>query len=117
MDVIETTNKNIKKNNPQTIKDIYKQDRLMVHFSDKMKNVDKQIKKFLRVNMYNHKKVLENTNKGKKIINDLFNCLLKDHKHYINKDLIKNESIERAIADFISGMTDRFAINLHKKIK
>ena len=39
------------------------------------------------------------------------------HDRYINKDLFKNESKERVIADFIAGMTDRYAINLHKKIK
>ena len=31
--------------------------------------------------------------------------------------LFKNENDERIIADFIAGMTDRYAINLHKKIK
>ena len=58
VDVINTTNKNLKKSNPQSINDIYKQDRLIVDFSDKMKNIDKQIKDFLKLNMYNHKKVI-----------------------------------------------------------
>ena len=31
--------------------------------------------------------------------------------------MFKNEHKERVIADFIAGMTDRYAINLHKKIK
>ena len=44
IDVINTTNKNLIKSNPQTINDIYKQDRLIVDFSDKMKKIDKQIK-------------------------------------------------------------------------
>ena len=65
IDVINTTNKNLKKNNPQSINDIYKQDRLIVDFSDKMKSIDKQIKDFLKLNMYNHKKVVVNTNKEK----------------------------------------------------
>ena len=66
--------------------------------------------------MYNHKKVIINTNKGKKIINDLFKHLLKNPKKYISKDLFKNDEKERVIADFIAGMTDRYAINLHNKI-
>ena len=86
-------------------------------FSDKMKVIDKQIKDFLRTNMYNHKRVITNTNKGKKVINELFKYLSKYPRKYINKDLFKNESKERVIADFIAGMTDRYAINLHKKIK
>jgi len=117
VDVINTTNRNLKKYNPQSIKDIYKQDHLIVDFSDKIKKVDMQIKDFLRHNMYNHKKVIINTNKGKRIIKVLFNYLSKNPKKYINDELLKKETKERAVADFIAGMTDRYAINLHKKIK
>ena len=116
-DVANTTKKNLKKINPQNIYDIYKQGHLIVDFSDKMKNIDKQIKEFLKYNMYNHKKVIVNTNKGKKIIRDLFKYLLKNPKKFINLELLKNENKERAIADYIAGMTDRYAINLHKKVK
>ena len=116
VDVINTANKNLKKSNPQSINDIYKQDRLIVDFSDRMKNIDRQIKDFLKRNMYNHKKVIINTNKGKRVIKDLFKYLSKNPKKYISEDLFKNEQKERVIADFISGMTDRYAINLHKKI-
>ena len=117
VDVINTTNKNLKKSSPQSINDIYKQDRLIVDFSDKMKMIDKQIKAFLKRNMYNHKKIVVNTNRGKRIINDLFKYLSKNSRKHISKDLFKNEQKERVIADFIAGMTDRYAINLYKKIK
>jgi len=117
VDVINTTNKNLKKSSPQSINDIYKQDYLIVDFSDKMKKIDKQIKYFLKRNMYSHKKVVVNTNKGKRIINDLFKYLLKNPRKYIGENLFKSEQKERVIADFIAGMTDRYAINLHKKIK
>ena len=117
LDVINTTNRNLKKYQPQSIKDIHIQDQLIVDFSDKMKKVDVQIKDFLKHNMYNHKKVIINTNKGKIIIKNLFNYLSKNPKKYINEILLKRESKERVIADFIAGMTDRYAINLYKKIK
>jgi len=117
IDVINTTNKNLKLRNPQTVNDIYKQDCLMVDFSDKMKKMDKQIKEFLKHNMYNHKKVITSANKGKRIINDLFKYLLKNPKKYILENMFQNEHKERVIADFVAGMTDRYAINLHKKIK
>jgi len=117
LDVIKTTKKNLKENNPQVLKDIYMQDRLIVDFSDRMKKIDKEIKNFLRKNMYNNKKVLTNTNKGKKVIFDLFNYLFKNSKKYIVPNLSNEENKERSIADFISGMTDRYAINLHKKIR
>ena len=117
VDVINTTDKNLKKSNPQSINDIYKQGSLIVNFSDKMKKIDKQIKEFLNHYMYQHKKVIVNTNRGKKIINDLFKYLLKNPKKYISDSLFKNERKERVISDFIAGMTDRYAINLHKNIK
>jgi len=117
VDVINTTNKNLKKSNPRSARDIYKQDRLIVDFSDKMKMIDRQIKYFLKCNMYNHKKVIINTDRGKRIINDLFKYLSKNPRKYISKDLFKNEMKERVIADFIAGMTDRYAINLYEKIK
>jgi dGTPase len=67
--------------------------------------------------MYNHKKVVANTNRGKKIVNDLFKYLLDNHKKHINNKLFENEQKERVIADYIAGMTDRYAINFHKKMK
>jgi len=117
LDVVKTTNKNLKKINPQSIKDIYKQDRLIVDFSDKMKNIDNQIKDFLSTYMYNHKKVVDNTNKGRKIIKDLFIYLSNKPHKYIGKFFFKDEMKERVIADFVAGMTDRYAINLHRNIK
>ena len=36
---------------------------------------------------------------------------------YISKEVLQKISKERAVADFIAGMTDRYAINLHKTIK
>ena len=117
VDVINTTNKNLEKINPQSINDIYKQDTMIVDFSDKMKKIDKRIKYFLQHNMYNHKKVIVNTNRGKRIIKDLFKYISKNPRKHISNELFKNELKERVIADFIAGMTDRYAINLHKKIK
>ena len=67
--------------------------------------------------MYNHKKVIKNTNLGKKIIYELFNYLINNSKKHISANLFKNETKERVIADFIAGMTDRFAINLNRNFK
>ena len=46
LDVIETTKRNLKKNNPKTIKDIYNQENLIVDFSQQMRKTDKEIKFF-----------------------------------------------------------------------
>ena len=117
VDVIETSSKRILKYKPKSIKDIYKQTSTIVDFSENMKNTDTQIKDFLKRNMYNHKSVIINTNKGKIIIKNLFKSLLKNPKKYISRDSFNKKIKERVVADFIAGMTDRYAINLHKKIK
>jgi len=117
VDVINTTKKNIKKYKLKSINDIYKQNNKIVNFSYKTQEIDYQVKDFLKKKMYNNKKVINNTNKGKKIIKDLFKYLLKNSKRYINSELFKKDQKERLIADFIAGMTDRFAINLYEKIK
>ena len=117
LDVIKTTNKNLKKYKPKTINDIYNHESLIVDFSKEMKSFEKDIKSFLNVNMYNNKKVLINTNRGKNIIKELFEHLIKNPKKYIKQVFLNNETKERVVADFIAGMTDRYAINLFKQIK
>ena len=117
LDVINNTKKNLIKYKPRSIIDIYKSDRPLVEFSTHMKRIDIQIKDFLKQYMYNNIKVLKNTNKGKKIIKDLFKYLVKNPTMFIDKKLLKKMNKERAVSDFIAGMTDRYAINLHKKIK
>jgi len=116
-DVINVAKKNLKKIKPNSVKDIYENNSLVVDFSSEMKKTDIQIKDFLHRQMYNHKNVIINTNKGKKVINDLFKYLSKNPKKYINANLFFKDKKERVIADFIAGMTDRYAINLHRTTK
>ena len=54
-------------------------------------------------------------NQGKNIVNKLFYKIKSKPKKFITADQLKNDA-NRAIADFISGMTDRYAINLHRSI-
>ena len=117
LDVINTSKINLKKINPQNINDIYKANHLIIDFSSKMKIIVNQIKDFLKYNMYNHKRVISNTNRRKVIISYLFKYLSKNSKKHINRELFRNDTKERVIADFIAGMTDRYAINLYNKIK
>ena len=115
-DLIKNTKKNLRQNNIKKIADISKSNFLIVNFSDKIKNSEKEIKYFLKVKMYNNKNVVKKNNEGKLIIKKLFNNIQKNPKKYISKNELKNDNY-RAISDFISGMTDRYAINLYKKIK
>ena len=88
----------------------------MVNFSDKVKNSDSEIRYFLKTKMYNNKNVLNKNNRGKLIIKKLFNKIKQNPRKFISKDQMSKNKY-RAISDFISGMTDRYAINLYKSIK
>ena len=71
-DVIISIKKNIRINQIRNLNDIYKSIKLIVCFSDQMKNFDISIKRFLKQKMYFHSKVNLKTNYGKKIITKLF---------------------------------------------
>ena len=115
-DLIRNTKNNLKLNKVKSLKDIKKTIFLMVDFSDKVKNSENEIRYFLKTKMYNNKDVLAKNNKGKSIIKKLFNKIKTNPKKFIAKDqLVKNKY--RAISDFISGMTDRYAINLNNNYK
>jgi dGTPase len=116
-DVIASIKKNIKINQIRNLNDIYKSNMILASFSDKMKNFDINIKRFLKKEMYFHSKVNLKTNYGKKIITKLFTKIKSNPKKYINIKKYYNSSIERIICDYIAGMTDRYAINLYNKIK
>ncbi len=116
-DVISETKKNIKLVNPKNINDIYRSKVKLVTFSKKMLNFDKEIKSFLRDNMYLHETVLKRTRQGKKIINKLFKTICKKPKKFIGNKNFTRITKERCVCDYIAGMTDRFAINLYNTIK
>ena len=66
--------------------------------------------------MYNNKEVLNKNENGKKIIKKLFKIIKSNPRKFIkDRELDKNKF--RSISDFISGMTDRYAINLYKNLK
>jgi len=115
-DLINNTKNNLNYNKIKTFKDINKTSFLMVEFSDKIKNSENEIRYFLKTKMYNNKNVLSKNNKGKSIIKKLFNKINKHPTKFISKKQLTNDKY-RAISDFISGMTDRYAINLNNNTK
>ncbi len=115
-DLINNTKKNLNSNNIKKYKDINKTSFLMVNFSDKVRKSENEIRYFLKFKMYNNKNVLKKNNTGKLIIKRLFNQIKQNPKKFIsNQQLSKGKY--RAISDFISGMTDRYAINLYNHNK
>ena len=115
-DLIYNTKKNLINNKIKSLKDINKTSFLIVDFSDKIKNSENEIRYFLRSKMYNNRNVQVKNNKGKSIIKKLFNKIKQNPKKFISKDQLSKDK-HRAISDFISGMTDRYAINLYSNIK
>jgi len=115
-DLISNTKNNLHYNKINTFKDINKTSFLMVDFSDKVKNSENEIRYFLKTKMYNNKNVLKKNNEGKSTIKKLFNKIKKNPKKFLSKEQLASDKY-RAISDFISGMTDRYAINLNNNIK
>jgi len=115
-DLIKNTKKNLVDNNIKNLRDINKSSSLIVDFSDEIKNSDNEIRYFLKTKMYNNKEVLKKNNNGKSIVKKLFEKIKLNPKKFISKEQLSKDKY-RAISDFISGMTDRYAINLHKNFK
>ena len=115
-DIILNTKHNLKNNEINKLADVYNSKNLIVIFSHKMRKFDMQIKEFLREKMYYSKQVLKKTNEGKKIINFLFKQIKNNKGMFINTNDYKHYGV-RSICDFIAGMTDRYEINLYKKLK
>jgi dGTPase len=66
--------------------------------------------------MYNNKSVLRKNQRGKMIVKKLFTVIKSNPRKFIARDQLTKDKF-RAISDFISGMTDRYAINLYNNFK
>ncbi len=77
------------------------------------------LRDFLNERVYRLTSIKENgvsqEDKIEKIIETLYMYLMKNHEQYVHKYPVEDD-VERRVVDFIAGMTDRYAINLYKKI-
>ena len=101
----------------KTIDDVYNSKKFIVSFSPKLIKANNQIREFLKLNMYENKSVKEMTDKAEKIIKTLYIYLIKNNKKFLPSDIKNKWGLERSVADFIAGMTDKFAIDLYNKIR
>ena len=115
-DLLSNTQKNIQKLKIKSSRDVAKSNESIVCFSNQIKNAEKEIKSFLRDKMYDNKSVLKKNHKGKLIIKKLFKIIKSNPRKFLSKDQLTKDKY-RAISDFISGMTDRYAINLYNENK
>jgi len=116
-DLIKSTKSNLKKYKVLSANDVISLDKCVVCFSKSMVDDELALKNFLKERMYMHPKIRTMTIKAKKIISDLFDLYVEEPdllpKQWID---FKNEREKHiVVCDYISGMTDKYAINIHKK--
>ena len=115
-DLIKNSLINFKFNKINKLKDVYRSEKKLVCFSSKYENIINEIRDFLSTKMYKNNKVLKKNNEGKRIIEKLFKSISKNPRKFLTLLSFKHNKY-RSIADYISGMTDRFAINIYKSLK
>ena len=115
-DICKTSTNKLEKFNPKTIDEIRMFPKLIC-FSKEMAQKQLELKKFLRSFLYEHERVVEMTQNAKAIVKDLFEYFLSNpsrmSEYYQNKS---TTDLARSVADYLAGMTDRYAIKTHKEI-
>lgn len=116
MDLCETSLRNIAALNPSTIDDI-RQAPYLIGFSQTISDKNQALKQFLRKNLYHHYKVNRMSAKAERIITELFNAFMRNVELMPEEhQLAAKDNRPRAVADYIAGMTDRFAIREHRRL-
>jgi len=120
-DVIAETHRRFKAAAPSTAADVRAQDRALVSFSEEMAAHDRAVKDFLFPNMYRHTRVIRMTSKARRVVRDLFDLLLNEpdllpEDWRGEADEPKSPKTARKVADYIAGMTDRFALDEHSRL-
>jgi dGTPase len=115
-DVTSHSKKLISESNIKTIDEVRNHKTTLISLSKSIQNYINDCRIFLRKNLYEHPRVNEMTTNAEKVIVDLFNYY-DDNFEALPSDYKNHEKKYRSIADFLSGMTDRFANNIHKSLK
>lgn len=117
-DLIKSTNDKIQESGAASVEDIQKLPYNVIRFGDEMAQNNRELKDFLFKNLYQNHRVIRMQEKAERIINDLFSAYKKNSLMLPNHIQVRIEKIglERSICDYIAGMTDRFAIDEHRKL-
>jgi dGTPase len=124
-DVMQATRHALNHAAPQDVTAV-RQHAALVCFSPAMAAQSAAMKKFLFHNLYRHPQVLEKTQAAQQVVRDLFAAYMTDpaqmpHAHserFDGVDDVHSQSAmpERVVADYIAGMTDRFAAKEHERL-
>jgi dGTPase len=120
-DLIDNTSRNLSSAAPQSIDDVRNAGRALVTFSDQVFELHTSLKHFLNRVLYRHEKVRVMTDKAKSMIRVLFDRYMNDptqmsEEFSARAGRAETDSRARAVADYIAGMTDRFAIAEHERL-
>ncbi len=120
-DLLKESASRLKKLNPQTADDIRKAKSPVIAFSKSMKDDLTELKEFLMTHMYRHYRVNRMTSKARRVVKDLFRMFMTEPEclpgpwHDL-ASAMKEQGRARLIADYIAGMTDRYALEEHKRL-
>jgi dGTPase len=126
-DVISASRAALLVANPQDA-DAVRRNTPLICFSADMASGSTKLKQFLAVNLYRHPQVMETTQAAKEIVRKLFNVFMNDpeqmpmaHVERFNTSKRNDHGRaapkhERVVADYIAGMTDRFATKEHERL-
>ena len=124
-DLIVTTRANLKQVQPASIAEVRSRSKPLVAFSADVAGQQRQLKQFLNTRVYQHYKVLRMTSKARLVVTRLFDAFVNDAKLMPTEHQESVVQLERslgasgrarAVADYIAGMTDRYAILEHQRL-
>ena len=116
LDLISQSTENIAAAAPRSI-DGVREAPPLIAFSPSIREEQQELKRFLRTQLYRHFQVMRMSSKARRIIRELFQAFLDDARLLPPQYQEKAQQDEpRAIADYIAGMTDRYAIREYRRL-
>ncbi len=92
----------------------------LVGFSDELDEKRAELKQFLFESLYRHYRVTRMMSKAQRVVEELFQAYRAEPRllppHILARCDRDGETLERVVADYIAGMTDRFALEEHRKL-
>jgi dGTPase len=120
-DVLSHGAKSVAKTGVKSSDSVRELSKPLITFSAQMHENNKVLQAFLSKGMYRHPRVLEIMARAQRVIRDLFEAYMNDEK-LLPDDWRENHPISdqsrhaRQVCDFIAGMTDRYALDQHKRL-
>jgi len=117
-DLVTATDTRLKESGAKSALDIQKLSYNVIGFSEEMSRRNRELKDFLYNKMYRHFRVVRMQVKAERIIEDIFNAYHEEPTTLPDQfqAFVEQRGLERTICDYISGMTDRYAIEEHQKL-